>query len=218
LVERLETQAHPNRLRKILTPDGLKNEIYDLLKSLESPVLATFSGNNARGRRWFIEYIERESNKNFPVTVINTDDYLINEESTQHETTSKKTNFDRPRKVDIYKLTNDVQSLKAGVSIKSPVCNKKASGSYPGDQTIEAKDLIIVAGRVANHPDLRELSDLSVTFATWLEERCRLGRKSLQCANETAKDIKERIEKPTEPSYKDVSKWNSSTEYYCLVD
>ncbi len=157
----LETTPMSNVLSKIRTELGTARQ----------PVIVTLGGPSASGKTTLLEKFKREFGD--ACTVISTDNYYIGKTRMRREMPEGHAgNFDHPDAIDTRRIARDLARLRQGQTIDLPWYDMKTSEPELSSP-LAPSPLIIVEGLVANHPDVRNTSNLSLNLTAPVEERLR---------------------------------------------
>lgn len=176
--------------------------IKDLLKNSTKPLVVAISGHSGSGKstvaQKIIDAFPEESS-----VFLHTDDYYIGKTRMQREMPAgEELNFDHPAAIDIERLVSDIQKLKSGNSIDSPLYDMLVSEPKPKIRHIEPSRLIVVEGIAANLPSLRTVSDISICVVASPEARLlRRSARDVTRKGYSATKTRELFEKYIEPSY-----------------
>lgn len=180
---------------------SLIHAIRHTLKESAGPVVVTVSGPSGSGKTTVVYQIIETLNT--PVSVLHTDDYYIGKTRMRtHMPDGEEQNFDHPASMDLKRLATDIDTLKQGNSVTSPVYSMFFSEPTKDTRRVDATQLIIIEGIAANTADIRALSDISVCVTAPYEERLeRCIRRDSERAGRAADEQYHYFQDHVEPSY-----------------
>lgn len=173
--------------------------IYRQIERAQTTIV-TVSGPSGSGKSTVVRALQ----KVFPDSLlIATDDYYIGKTRMKLEMPAgHELDFDHPTAIDIDRLAGDVNQLKAGRAIDTPLYDMLRSEPRADTLRLTPRPLVIVEGIVANCPTLHRLSDMSICVTAPLEMRLarRIERDKTR-KNHTPKETKNYMLTVVEPAY-----------------
>lgn len=163
-----------NRIeRPTISPAEWIGEISQRLDGRTEPLVVTIGGASGSGKTTLIEQLKSCFEQ---LAVISTDNYYIGKSRMESELPPAISgNFDHPSAVDIERLADQLEQLKAGQTIDQPQYSMQI-GEPTGRYTkIAPARLILIEGIVANQPAIARQADLTAT--TQVDPGIRLARR-----------------------------------------
>lgn len=152
------------------TTEDLLRAVHAIYEPTGTPQLITIGGPSASGKSTLLETLRKQYGND--ITMLTSDNYYIGKTRMRHEMpTGQEENFDHPRAIDTARLASDLSALRARQTATTPLYDMLTSEPLADTGQHGPTPLIIVEGLVANHPELRKLSRLSVALDAPLHER-----------------------------------------------
>ena len=163
------------RAERAMSPAASIEQIFDIIAGKQQPgrpTIITLSGPSGSGKTTALDKFRAEYGDH--CTTISTDDYYIGKRLMRSRMPEGHTeNFDHPAAIDTARLARDLRTLSAGKSIEKPLYDMRCSEPHTVTETIAPNNVIIVEGIVANLPEVRTASDLSLLITAPVDERLR---------------------------------------------
>lgn len=174
-----------------------------------APIIIGIAGGTGSGKTTITKHLKEKFSDN--VSVIYHDNYY---KKNDHLTFEQRTkiNFDAPEAFDTELMIEDLEKLKSGEKIKSPVYDYTLHNRSSETTEVLPCDVIIVEGiLVFQNKRLRELMDIKIFVDTDADERimrriqrdvCERGRAIDSVIEQYRATVKPMHEKYVEPSKK----------------
>lgn len=142
----------------------LTQKTYTISYMSQKTKLIIISGPSGSGKSTLLEHLQAQLNH--PVAIIHQDNYFHNQDHLDFETRLKQ-NYDHPSAIDIPTLVSDIQSLKKGSSIHSPVYDFTQHTRSHKTTLIEPSPIIILDGLLSLAiPSIRNMGDFNTFIDT----------------------------------------------------
>ncbi|EKE28337.1 MAG: hypothetical protein ACD_3C00074G0003 [uncultured bacterium (gcode 4)] len=159
-----------------------------LLNMNDRPNIIQIAGGSASGKTSKVTKI-LEDHYREKIIRISMDDYYFGKTYMQAEAKKgRELNWDQPEAIDIMQLSEHIELLKIGKSIKKPIYSMKESEPYAKEDILPAK-IIIIEWLFALSSGLHELGDLNIF--THANRDTRLNRRILRDQERTGQTAEE---------------------------